>query len=154
MHGLKNKGSKGGELLGQPSCRGGLEHLQQNCGEGSGEGKGSEANIAVTGKRELEAMTKLCLGLGNWSCLSWVKKPQAQSPEHSSGGRTLPVMCRPFTWGSKLYVAAVKKKTQNPKKPTQKLQNFEHFDEEKAVSTLHFQEIPPGKPYELLVLQV
>lgn len=44
-------------------------------------------------------------------------------------------------------------KTTKPKKPTQKLQYFEHSDE-KAVRTLHFQEISPGKPYALLVLQV
>lgn len=111
----KIKGIKGAELLGQPCCRGGLEHLQQNCGKGSGEGRGLEASTALMGKRRLEAMTKLCLGLGNWSCLSWVKKQQAQSSEHSGDGPTLPIMCRPYTCDSKLYAVVVKKiTTQHP----------------------------------------
>lgn len=122
-----------------------------------------EASIELTGKRRLEAMTKLCLGLGNWSCLSWVKKQQARSSECSSDGQTLPIMYKPFTCDSKLYAVAVKKpkknknkkkKSKKPKKPREKLQNFKRSDEEKAVSILCFQEIPPGKPYKLLVLQV
>lgn len=66
----KKKGIKGVSCWGQPFSMGGLEHLQQNSGKGSREGMGwrrgrvPEPSIALTGKRGLEAMEKLCLGLG------------------------------------------------------------------------------------------
>lgn len=66
--------NKGGELLGQPCCRGGLQHLQQTCGKGSGEGKGLAASTALTGKKEVRSNDKALFGVGEVQLLELGEK--------------------------------------------------------------------------------
>lgn len=42
----------------------GLEHLQQNCGKGSGDRKGLESSVALMGKKEVRSNDKALFGVG------------------------------------------------------------------------------------------